>query len=59
MSFLAQLRDDDNAVAHDLPDLVTFLLATGVRIGEARPCFGRNLIKTPTPSRRAESSDRG
>ena len=29
------LADDPTAVRHDLPDLVEFLLGTGVRIGEA------------------------
>src|SRR5258708_2342173 len=30
-----QLAADEKAVRADLPDLVTFMLATGVRIGEA------------------------
>lgn len=34
-TLLAALRADDLAVAHDLPDLVAFMLATGVRVGEA------------------------
>lgn len=34
-AFLAHLRADEYAVRHDLPDLVTFMLATGVRIGES------------------------
>lgn len=32
---LAKLRNDPLAVAHDLPDLVAFMLGTGCRIGEA------------------------
>lgn len=35
------LAADPTAVGHDLPDLVEFLLGTGVRIGEA--CAGRPL----------------
>jgi integrase len=34
-AFLAMLRRDPKAVERDLPDLVCFMLATGVRIGEA------------------------
>ncbi|MDQ2707314.1 MAG: tyrosine-type recombinase/integrase [Actinomycetota bacterium] len=33
--WLARLEDDDVAVRRDLPDLTRWLLATGVRIGEA------------------------
>ena len=35
VELLAKLQDDDKARRHDLPDLVFFMLATGVRIGEA------------------------
>src|SRR5215217_3899744 len=35
-----QLRADPGAVAADLPDLSTFMLATGVRIGEALAVLG-------------------
>jgi integrase len=35
IELLAKLQDDDKARRHDLPDLVFFMLATGVRIGEA------------------------
>jgi integrase len=31
----AALTYDDRAIARDLPDLVSFLMATGLRIGEA------------------------
>src|SRR3954451_21545624 len=31
----AALTDDERAIARDLPDLVAFLMATGLRIGEA------------------------
>jgi integrase len=34
-AWLAQLRADEKAVRKDLPDLSLFMLATGVRIGEA------------------------
>lgn len=34
-AWLAQLEDDEKAVRWDLPDLSRFMLATGVRIGEA------------------------
>ncbi len=34
-AWLAQLEADEDAVAKDLPDLSRFMLATGVRIGEA------------------------
>ena len=34
-ALLEQLQDDARARRHDLPDLVFFMLATGVRIGEA------------------------
>jgi integrase len=34
-AWFAMLRSDPKAVAADLPDLTTFLLATGARIGEA------------------------
>lgn len=33
--WLAQLEADEQAVRHDLPDLTRWMLATGVRIGEA------------------------
>ncbi|MBB5153171.1 tyrosine-type recombinase/integrase [Saccharopolyspora phatthalungensis] len=35
VQWLAQLEADEKAVAKDLPDLSRFMLATGVRIGEA------------------------
>jgi len=35
VELLAQLANDEKARRHDLPDLVYFMLATGVRIGEA------------------------
>ena len=35
VTLLRQLQDDPVARRHDLPDLVFFMLATGVRIGEA------------------------
>jgi len=35
IELLRQLRADERAVRHDLPDLVFFMLATGCRIGEA------------------------
>ncbi len=35
VSWLAKLEDDEVAVRRDLPDLTRWLLATGVRIGEA------------------------
>lgn len=35
VNLLQQLEDDPHAVRHDLPDLVYFMLSTGVRIGEA------------------------
>ena len=35
VELLAQLQADEKARRHDLPDLVFFMLATGVRIGEA------------------------
>jgi len=35
VAWLTQLEDDDVAVRRDLPDLTRWLLATGVRIGEA------------------------
>jgi integrase len=35
VTLLQQLQDDPVARRHDLPDLVFFMLATGVRIGEA------------------------
>lgn len=35
VDFLDLLRGDEFAVRHDLPDLAAFMLATGVRIGEA------------------------
>jgi len=38
-----QLRADPGAVAADLPDLSTFMLATGVRIGEALAVLGRQV----------------
>jgi len=35
IAWFTQLEADDDAVARDLPDLCRFLLATGIRIGEA------------------------
>jgi integrase len=35
IELVAQLRTDAKARRRDLPDLVFFMLATGVRIGEA------------------------
>ena len=35
MDLLRQLNDDEKARRRDLPNLVVFMLATGVRIGEA------------------------
>ncbi|MCS7483098.1 tyrosine-type recombinase/integrase [Umezawaea endophytica] len=37
--FLALLESDQNAVRWDLPDLTRFMMATGVRIGEALAVF--------------------
>ena len=41
VTLLQQIQDDPVARRHDLPDLVFFMLATGVRIGEA---FGGDLV---------------
>src|SRR6266508_2789649 len=38
-----QLRADPSAVAADLPDLSTFMLATGVRIGESLAVLGEQV----------------
>ena len=38
-----QLRADPGAVAADLPDLSTFMLATGVRIGESLAVLGQQV----------------
>jgi len=35
IAWLAQLHNDEKAIRNDLPDLTFFMLATGVRIGEA------------------------
>jgi transcriptional regulator with XRE-family HTH domain len=41
-----QLKADPAAVAADLPDLTTFMLATGVRIGEALAVLGAQINVT-------------
>ncbi|GAA3597913.1 helix-turn-helix domain-containing protein [Kribbella ginsengisoli] len=42
-AWFEQLRADPSAVAADLPDLTTFMLATGVRIGEALGVHGEQI----------------
>lgn len=42
-AWFVQLRADAGAVAADLPDLSTFMLATGVRIGESLAVLGRQV----------------
>lgn len=41
--WLAQLEQDPKAVAKDLPDLTRFMLATGVRIGEALALYWEDV----------------
>lgn len=41
--WLAQLEDDDKAVRWDLPDLSRFMMATGVRIGEALALYWEDV----------------
>lgn len=41
VQLLKQLQEDERARQRDLPDLVFFMLATGVRIGEALAVCGR------------------
>lgn len=41
--FLAQLEADDLAARKDLPDLVRFMLATGVRIGESLAVYWSDI----------------
>jgi integrase len=42
-AWFEQLRADRGAVAADLPDLSTFMLATGVRIGESLAVLGHQV----------------
>jgi len=42
-TWLAQLELDPKAVRHDLPDLTRFMLATGVRIGEALALYWEDV----------------
>lgn len=42
-AWFGQLRADRSAVAADLPDLSTFMLATGVRIGESLAVLGHQV----------------
>jgi integrase len=42
-AWFEQLRSDQGAVAADLPDLSTFMLATGVRIGESLAVLGHQV----------------
>jgi integrase len=42
-AWFEQLRADRSAVVADLPDLSTFMLATGVRIGEALAVLGHQV----------------
>jgi hypothetical protein len=46
----AQLRSDKKAVERDLPDLCEWLLATGVRIGEALAVTWDEVFIPPLPS---------
>jgi integrase len=43
-TWLAQLELDPKAVRHDLPDLTRFMLATGVRIGEALALYWEDVM---------------
>lgn len=42
-TWIAQLELDPKAVRHDLPDLTRFMLATGVRIGEALALYWEDV----------------
>ncbi|HEY3465602.1 MAG TPA: hypothetical protein VGL47_10755 [Amycolatopsis sp.] len=65
----AQLELDPKAVRHDLPDLTRFMLATGVRIGEALALYwedvtlpdedgdGLGLARSNGPSSGSRASD--
>lgn len=56
VELLAQLANDEKARRHDLPDLVFFMLATGVRIGEALAVVVAGRVRRLWSRSRAPSS---
>jgi integrase len=55
----AALTYDDQAVARDLPDLVRFLMATGLRIGEAAGLAWRGLGRRRPEQGNGRTRNRG